>query len=173
MKEIIFNSDNLNSDEIDEIVTRTKALIINSKNEIMLGYGDLTYQFPGGHLKIGETSNECLKRELKEETGMDIDTSNLKPFIKMSHYTRNYRNSGKNRQNDIYFYYIRTDEQYNMKNTNLDEFERLSNFQIKLISLDKVEQILKDSIPDNPINEVIVGEMLIVLDYYKENLAIK
>lgn len=38
MKEVIYNYDNLKENEIDEIVIRCKGLIVNNKNEIMLGY---------------------------------------------------------------------------------------------------------------------------------------
>ena len=55
MKEIVFNHDNLSDSDIDEVVIRAKALIINSKNEITLGYSRNTYQFPGGHLEEKET----------------------------------------------------------------------------------------------------------------------
>lgn len=55
MKEVLYNYDNLNLEEIDEVVTGAKGLIINSNNEITLGYSHKTYQFPGGHLEDGET----------------------------------------------------------------------------------------------------------------------
>ena len=36
MKEVIYNDDNLKDEDVDELVIRTKGLIINSKNEISL-----------------------------------------------------------------------------------------------------------------------------------------
>ncbi len=48
MKEVLYNYNNLTLEDIDETVTRTKGLIINSNNEITLGYSNKTYQFPGG-----------------------------------------------------------------------------------------------------------------------------
>jgi len=43
VKEILYNYDNLSSKDIDEKVVRVKALIINSNNEILLGYSCGTY----------------------------------------------------------------------------------------------------------------------------------
>ena len=83
MKEILYNYDNLKLEDIDEVVTRTKGLIINSNNEITLGYSHKTYQFPGGHLEDGESLEECLLREIEEETGIEIKDAKLKPFEKM------------------------------------------------------------------------------------------
>ncbi|XP_044488867.1 nudix hydrolase 1 [Mangifera indica] len=34
--------------------------------------GDSTYALPGGHLEFGEGFEECAAREVKEETGLDI-----------------------------------------------------------------------------------------------------
>lgn len=72
MKEIIYNENNLKDSDINKVVKRAKALIINSNDEILLGYGDRNYQLPGGHLEDNETYDECLFREIKEETGINI-----------------------------------------------------------------------------------------------------
>lgn len=39
--------------------------------------GGAEYALPGGHVKIGETSEEALIREYKEETGANISCSRL------------------------------------------------------------------------------------------------
>ena len=169
MKEIIYNHDNLKEEDINETVIRVKALLINSDNEIAIGYAHKTYQFPGGHLEENETLEDALKREIKEETGIEIKEKGLKPFVKTVYYTSNYRNTGLNRKNEIYFYKIKTNEKANMNNSNLDDWEKVGNYKIEYIPLDNIEQILIDSIPDNPINEIIVEEMLEVLNEYKNN----
>lgn len=165
MKEILYNYDNLKLEEIDEVVTRTKGLIINSNNEITLGYSHKTYQFPGGHLEEGETLEECLLREIEEETGIKINDATIKPFEKITYYNKNYRGTGKNRKNDIYYYIIKTDAKFDMNNAKLDDWEKDGNFTVKTLPIENVEQVLIDSIPDNPINKVIVEEML---DIFKE-----
>lgn len=165
MKEILYNYDNLKLEDIDEVVTRTKGLIINSNNEITLGYSHKTYQFPGGHLEDGETLEECLLREIEEETGIEIKDAKLKPFEKITYYNKNYHKSGKNRKNEIYYYIINTDANFDMNNSKLDEWEKDGNFTVKTFPIENVEQVLIDSIPDNPINKVIVEEML---DIFKE-----
>ena len=71
MKKIIHNNDNLSENDITETVTRIKALLING-DDIMIGYSDNVYHFPGGHLEEGEKFSECLKREIMEECGIEI-----------------------------------------------------------------------------------------------------
>ena len=169
MKEVIYNEEKLTDKNIDETVVRLKALIINSKDEILLGYAHKTYQFPGGHLEENETLEEGLKREVQEETGIVIKEKNLKPFEKITYYTSNYRNTGLNRKNEIYYYIIKTDEEVNINNMNLDNWEKEGNYVIKKVSLNDIENLLISGLKDNSINEIIVKEMLEVINEYKRN----
>lgn len=136
----------------------------------MLGYCHNTYQFPGGHLEENETLIDCLKREVKEETGIELDDDEINKNIieKNTHYTRNYRNTNKNRKNEIYYYVIKTDKLPNINNNHLDKNEINGNYIIKMIDINNVEQILVDSIPLNDVNKVIVEEMLDVINEYKK-----
>jgi len=167
MKEIIYNYDNLTKEDIDETLIRTKILLINSKREILLGYCNKIYQFPGGHLRDKETLADCLQREVKEETGMIINSFNLEPFFLIRHYSKNYRGTQKNRCNKIYYYYLKTDETFNLENVQYDEWEKEGNYELKYIKLDDIETVLIDSIFDNNLNKGIVEEMLEVIKEFK------
>ena len=51
------------------------ALIFNDENKLFLMKSHKwkgKYIIPGGHVELGETLEEALKREIKEETGLDI-----------------------------------------------------------------------------------------------------
>ena len=86
MKEILYNPDNLNEKDITETVIRTKALIIN-KGYIYLAKEGTIYHFPGGHLEQTETLQECLKREVLEETGIELEENDIKePFLKIIYH---------------------------------------------------------------------------------------
>ncbi len=58
------------------------VMIVNKKREVLLGlrqgsHGAGEWSFPGGALEFGETIFVTAKREVKEETGLDIDEFEL------------------------------------------------------------------------------------------------
>ena len=73
MEKIIVNFDNLRTEDINEKIYRPRAIMINSDKEILLGFCDNTFQFPGGFLEQNETLIEGLRREILEETGISLD----------------------------------------------------------------------------------------------------
>ena len=53
------------------------VMIENKKGELLLGlrhgsHGESEWSFPGGHLDFGETMEETARREVKEETNLDL-----------------------------------------------------------------------------------------------------
>ena len=74
------------------------ALIVNEKGEILLvrsyKWGN-KYTVPGGHIELGERSEAAIKREVKEEVGLDVDPVKLllvqeaifpADYVKHEHY---------------------------------------------------------------------------------------
>ncbi|MBO5138643.1 MAG: NUDIX hydrolase [Bacilli bacterium] len=168
MKEIIYNYDFLTKEELTKKIVRVKALIINSKKEVLLGYAHKTYQFPGGHLEDSEDYLVGLKREIKEETGININTENLKPFMSIKHYVKNYNDTEDNCSVEIYYYLINTDEKYHLDNTNYDDWELLGGYELKYIPIGNVEKLLHDTVEDNRANRAISEEMIEVLREYSK-----
>lgn len=55
---------------------RTAAVLIKD-NKILVQCDKGEYALPGGHVKIGETLEDCLLREIQEEVGVDIKCKRL------------------------------------------------------------------------------------------------
>ena len=167
MKVIFINDDNLKDEEIDEEVVRVKGLLINSKDEMLLGYSHNCYQFPGGHKEHHETLCDVLKREIKEETGIELEVEN-KPFLCIKYYSKNYFNSGKNRCNKIYYIVVKTDTKPNLDNTNYTDDEIDGNFELRYEKLSEVRNVLLKNSENFSLSKTIANEMIMALDCYFE-----
>jgi 8-oxo-dGTP diphosphatase len=61
------------------------AVIIVRDGKLLLGkrkqsHGSGTWQFPGGHLEYEESIEACARREVSEETGLQIKNIQLGPY---------------------------------------------------------------------------------------------
>ena len=145
MKEIIYNYDNMNEDEVNNVIKRAKAVIINSNDEILLGYADKTYQCIGGHVEDGEDECTCLMREIKEESGINLKIKNIKPFLVIKYYSRNYPVEGLNTVTINNYFIIRTELKPNVDDNKLTDYEKEWGYTVKYIPKDKVLARLRRS----------------------------
>lgn len=164
MRRILLNDDNLQEEDLDFEVIRVKGLIINSTGDILVAHNNGTYQFPGGHKEDDENLDDCLEREIREETGISV-TSNG-PFMQITTYDSNYFNQNKKVCNKIYYYVLRTDDKPNYAETHYDELECQTDFNLFYISIRELRNFLKRAMEERNLDEKIGREMLLVLDEY-------
>ncbi len=167
MEKIILNDDKMNKDDVDFSVTRVKGIIVNSRGDILLCHNNNTYQLPGGHVDEDETLEACLKREIKEETGIDVKL-NYPPLIEIVTYDSNYFNTNKKVENKIYYFRVDSDEAPNFEETNYDELELETDFNLFYINVDNILLFLKKSLDDGSIDSNIGREMLLVFEEYEK-----
>lgn len=169
MKEIITNKNNLTEADITEVVKRVKILAINSKKEILLGYSHNEYMFPGGHVEDGESLLQTVKREMLEETGIDLEVENIEPFAMSLGYYKDWPAEGKNRKIEIYYYEIKMDEKPNLNKTSYTENEKNGGFELRYIPLNEVEDELRKNAEEFGDKHGIAREMLELFEIYKSN----
>ena len=166
MKEILYNYDNLIERDITEVVIRIKVLLINN-NDVILGLENNIYQFPGGHLEENETFEDCLIRELLEETGIEISSEQIKkPFMKVTYMNKDWPEINKNRKAEIYYFLIKTDKDPDLSKVNYTEHEKKGNFKIEKIPLNIAIEVIKNNIPNNEKNKLIAPDMIMAIEEY-------
>ena len=138
MKEIIYNENNLNEEEIHEWVKRAKVLVVNSKEEILIAHTNDSYYFLGGHVDGSETDYECLVREIREEAGIDYLPDIEEPFVSIKYLCKDYPEVGFNRGYISNYYVIYDDIVPNPNNVNLTDGEKEGNLRLVYINKDSI-----------------------------------
>lgn len=166
MKEIIYNNDNINLSDITSISVRIKVLLINN-GKLLIGNEDGCFMFIGGHKEDNEKLIDTLKREVKEETGIELDNEAINdPFLKIIYLNKDYPNKGENRESDIYYYAVETNKLPDLENVNYTESEINKHFELINIDSNKAIDIIKENIPNHKDNEIISKDMIIALEEY-------
>jgi 8-oxo-dGTP diphosphatase len=122
-----------------QVIIGVKAVILNDGKILLMrrsdGYGDIsgTWDIPGGRTCPGEEPVEGLKREVKEETGMDLKEV-LRPLD-----ARTVFNDGKTQIVRITFL-CRADGDVNIS----EEHTEFEWFDLKTLNVDLKDNYLKD-----------------------------
>lgn len=75
MEQIIFHKEGLHTEGPGYLRTAVRAVISDGENILMIHSGlNGDYKFPGGGMEEGETREQALTREVKEECGLEIST---------------------------------------------------------------------------------------------------
>ena len=173
VKTIIHNKDNLSNKDITELVIRSKGLLINDRNEILIAKENNVFEFPGGHLEENETLNECLKREILEETGIVLDDNEFNNyFFKVIYKNKDYPTKCNNRMCEIYYYIIKTNKKPNTSKLNLTEMEKINNFNVNYYKLDEVIKVLIDNLETDERNYAITPDMILAIEEYLKDVVL-
>ncbi len=167
MKEIIINDHNLTDEDVEQKVVRVKGLIMNSRGKILLAHNNNTYQFPGGHTEENESMNDCILREIKEETGITVEITE-DPFLCIRTYDNNYFGTGKKVLNSIYYYRFFTDEVPNFDETHYDDLELATDFDLFYLNFSELKEFLQKEDASDRMDGNIAREMIHVVDEYNE-----
>jgi len=68
------------------------ALVVNQKGEVLLARSSKwndKFTVPGGHIELGERAEDAIKREVKEETGLDVEPIELL-LVQQAIYPKHY-----------------------------------------------------------------------------------
>lgn len=124
-----------------KIIFRPAVYVIvqNKNKEFLLIENSIPnfWEFSGGGLKYGEDFIQCGIRELKEETGYDIEIQNEMPFYVESFY--NFSRSKQIFEHTIHFFYLGKLKSEIQGKQNLDEGEKI--LQLKWFSIKELKKL--------------------------------
>lgn len=169
MKEIMYNKNKITKKDITKTIIRVNILMLNSLNEILLVLRNDTYEFPEFHLEKSESLIPGVIRGISEITGIDVVLNELEPFLIKKHYKKNYHGTGKNYCSSLYYVSVHTDQKIDLDKVKSFEGKERS-FELKYVSLEKIEEILNKSIPLSDDNERLVAKMLTAINEYKNKI---
>ena len=169
MKEIIYNYNNLNEFDINRVVIRTKAIMENNDGEILLCYSNNNYHLPGGHLDEGETLEECLVREIKEETGIVIPKEKRDPFLVITYMNKDYPSLGINTKSIVNYYVVKEEINPDYNFTNLTEEEKNHDFKLIYINKNEVLEVLEKALETCTRKAVLYDTIEAIKEYLKNH----
>ncbi len=134
MKKIEIDLKNYKEDASVFKRTAVRGIIKRNNNYLVIysDYGD--YKFPGGGMEEGETLEETLIREVKEETGYNVINGSITECIEVFE-------KRKGEYEDIMemkSYYFLCDVEDDAGNRNLDDYEKEYNYQVEWLPLEEI-----------------------------------
>ena len=170
MKEIILNKTRLKEDEITEVLEKSRIVLRNDNDEIILTRFGRVYFLPGGKIEKGETPVDTIKREVMEETNINILLDDVEPFLVVKNYLRDYETHEGTIVNRLlityYFTGFTTDD--NIEYFNLTKVEKEDNLRGFFIDMEEVDELLSDYNKEDPRATYLAKETLEVLEEYKK-----
>ena len=95
------------------------------------------------------------------------------PFFAIKYYMKDYPVIGNNRSLEIYYFYVFTDQEYNLDNVNLDAQERKGDFKRYYVSLKEFNKFLDRNMQKNKFNRVVNREMKLAMKNLKKLKMVK
>ena len=169
--ELIINEDNLELKEIQEFNSKVRALLIDENNNILIANYGNTFLLPGGSIDQGETTEEAIIRELKEETGIDYNLDELSYLNTLKYYQNNYPKRDANLRTRLITTHYFVGKYKGTSKQSLTEKEQKGNFRVELISIDNLEELVLNNQTINPRNIYFVKELLTIIEYYKQTYS--
>lgn len=178
MKQVEFGKD---EDIIyDKVVNKVRAVMLNKQGKALLvNYAGL-YMLPGGRVDSGESSLEALKREILEESGIEIDISDAKEFLQIDNYSKNYysrkHNEPINRITHTKIYFVETNQNINEQKKKLTQSEIRQNHKISFENLSVIPYLVQTNQTDNVKKSEFDREILTTLkefSIYREQISEK
>ena len=145
VNQVIHNEDNLTLNDANKVTLRAKLIVENNNDEILICHMGVKYFLIGGHIDNDESDEQCLTREVAEESGVTLDFSNILPIASSNYINKDYPQNGDITYTNTNYYAIKYDLVPNIEMQNLTEEEKKENFKLMYIPKNKVINFLENT----------------------------
>lgn len=145
VNQVIHNEDNLTLNDANKVTLRAKLIVENNNDEILICHMGVKYFLIGGHIDNDESDEQCLTREVAEESGVTLDFSNILPIASSNYINKDYPQNGDITYTNTNYYAIKYDLVPNIEMQNLTEEEKKENFKLMYIPKNEVINFLKNN----------------------------
>lgn len=163
MDTIIINDDKIYDNDVNKFGSKVRAILVKDDKILVSHYGGVIL-LPGGSIDFGETPDEAIIRELREEIGIDYDIKELKKILILKYYQSNYQTRDNETVNRMITtqYFLGHYNSINLDKISRTEREIRDNFYLQLITMDELIQLLNKT-GNNPRKEYFDRELKEVL----------
>jgi hypothetical protein len=145
VNQVIHNEDNLTLNDANRVTRRAKLIVENNSDEILICHMGVKYFLIGGHIDNDESDEQCLTREVAEESGVTLDFSNILPIASSNYINKDYPKNGDITYTNTNYYAIKYDLVPNIEMQNLTEEEKKENFKLMYIPKNEVINFLENT----------------------------
>lgn len=145
VNQVIHNEDNLTLNDANRVTRRAKLIVENNNDEILICHMGVKYFLIGGHIDNDESDEQCLTREVAEESGVTLDFSNILPIASSNYINKDYPKNGDITYTNTNYYAIKYDLVPNIEMQNLTEEEKKENFKLMYIPKNEVINFLENT----------------------------
>lgn len=145
VNQVIHNEDNLTLNDANKVTLRAKLIVENNNDEILICHMGVKYFLIGGHIDNDESDEQCLTREVAEESGVTLDFSNILPIASSNYINKDYPQNGDITYTNTNYYAIKYDLVPNIEMQNLTKEEKKENFKLMYIPKNEVINFLKNN----------------------------
>ena len=145
VNQVIHNEDNLTLNDPNKVTLRAKLIVENNNDEILICHMGVKYFLIGGHIDNDESDEQCLTREVAEESGVTLNFSNILPIASSNYINKDYPQNGDITYTNTNYYAIKYDLVPNIEMQNLTEEEKKENFKLMYIPKNEVINFLENT----------------------------
>lgn len=145
VNQVIHNKDNLTLNDANKVTLRAKLIVENNNDEILICHMGVKYFLIGGHIDNDESDEQCLTREVAEESGVTLHFSNILPIASSNYINKDYPQNGDITYTNTNYYAIKYDLVPNIEMQNLTEEEKKENFKLMYIPKNEVINFLENT----------------------------